>query len=137
MGWTYMLCAWDYLQRVQSLLLSVSRSDTGSDTCSDTGSDTCSDTGSDTCSDTGFDTVAGDNDDTPVGRMQVILCAELGQLVVQMFMGLLYRVSAMHCNNHQQHDSLSNGDHHHHHHHYSCSNLQALVREQREEQTVE
>jgi hypothetical protein len=124
-----MLCAWDYLPRAQSLLLSVSICDTCSDSCSDTGSDTCSDTGS--------NTGAGDNDDTPVGRMQVILCAELGQLVVQMFMGLLYRVSAMHSNNHQQHDSLSNGDHHHH---YSCSNpiyLQAFVREKREDETLE
>jgi len=104
-------------------MLSWHFSDTSAgDTCSDTGSDTGSDTSSDTGSDTGHDT--DDNDasqhiDTPGGRMQVILRAELGQLVVQVFMGLLYRVSAMHSNNH----------------HYNCSNpsyLQAIVRDQSE-----
>merc|ERR1712200_366961 len=118
-----MLCAWDFLQRNQSLLLSVPTWDTTS--CSNT----CSDNYSDSSSDTGSNAFAGDNDHTTGGRMQVVLHAELGQLAVQMFMGLLCRVSAMHGNNHHKHDRPSND--------YSCSKpiyLQKLVRKQREDE---
>jgi len=71
---------------------------------------------------------AGGNDDhhTTGGRMQVILRTELGQLVVQMFMALLRRVSAMHGNNN--------------HHDYSCSKpiyLQEILRGQSEDKALE
>jgi hypothetical protein len=133
MGWTYMLCAWDFLQRNQSLLLSVPTWDTSScsNTCSDNSSDTSSDTYSDSGSDTGSNAGAGDNDHTTGGRMQVVLHEELGQLAVQMFMGLLCRVCGMHSNNHQRHDSPSND--------YSCSKpiyLQKIVRKQREDEAL-
>ena len=85
-----------------------------------------------TGSDAGSNTGASDNDHTTGGRMRIILRAELGQLVVQMFMGLLCRVSAMHGNNHHKHDRPSND--------YSCSKpiyLQKLVREQREDEALE
>jgi len=55
--------------------------------------------------------------------MRVILCAELGELVVQMFMGLLCRVSGMHGNND-----------------YSCPKpiyLQAHVRKKSEDEALE
>ena len=118
-----MLCAWEHLPRAQPSLLSVSSwhfaNTSACDTCSDTCSDTCTDTCSDTCSDAGPDTDdndAGQHIDTPGGRMQVILRAELGHMVVQVFMGLLYRVSAMHSNNH--------------HYNSNPSYLQAFVRGQ-------
>merc|ERR1719219_2044958 len=134
MGWTYMLCAWDYLPRNQSLLLSVPTWGTSScsNTCSDNSSDTSSDTYSDSGSDSGSNACASNNDLTTGGRMQVILRAELGQLAIQMFMGLLCRVSAMHGNNHQKHDSPSND--------YSCSKpiyLQVLVCGKREDEALE
>lgn len=140
-----MLCNGDYLPRTQSLLLSVptwdtscsntssdNSSDTSSDTYSDNSSDTSSDTYSDSGSDSGSNACAGNNDLTTGGRMQVILRAELGQLAIQMFMGLLCRVSAMHGNNHQKHDSPSND--------YSCSKpiyLQVLVRGKGEDEALE
>merc|ERR1712243_394152 len=96
------------------------------------GTSSCSNTCSDSSSDSGSNACASNNDLTTGGRMQVILRAELGQLAVQMFMGLLCRVSAMHGNNHPKHDSPSND--------YSCSKpiyLQVLVREKREDEALE
>jgi len=48
------------------------------------------------------------HDETPVGRMQVFLRAEFRQLVVQMFVGLLYRVLTM-CSNYAEQHCLSDG----------------------------
>jgi len=81
-----------------------------------------------TGSDAGSNTGAGDNDHhhTTGGRMQVILRTELGQLVVQMYMALLCRVSFMHGNNN--------------HHDYSCSkttHLQEIVRGKSEDEALE
>jgi len=89
----------------------------------------------------------GDNDQhAPVGRVQVFLRAEFRQLVIQMFVGLLYRVLTMRSNydDHKQHGycdghnnlrdssiSHSNGDNGHkgptHFHDSAAAGLQVLV----------
>merc|ERR1719474_2040033 len=122
MGWSYLLCAWDYLQRAQPVLLSV-HSWRFSDTIAV--NDDTSAVNDDTSAvnvDDDYDTSIDDNADNHFNeRVQAFLRAELRQLVVQMLMGLLQRVFAMH-------DSPSNdyynnpGDDNHNH-----TSLQALV----------
>jgi len=107
-------------------------------------SDTSSDTSSNNSSDTSFDTSSGNNDnddntsrydkhiDTPAERVQVVLRAELRQLVIQMFMVLLQRLFAVHGNSHQYNNGHCNlGDYHLNYFHDSiASALQAVVCEQ-------
>merc|ERR1719285_685634 len=99
MGWSYLLCAWLYLPRAKPLLPSVHSwrfSDTSSDTIA------VNDDTSAVNADDDYDTSIDDNADNHFNeRVQAFLRAELRQLVVQMLMGLLQRVFAMH-------DSLSN-----------------------------
>jgi len=99
MGWSYLLCAWLYLPRAKPLLPSVHSwrfSDTSSDTTA-VNDDTSAVNDNDD-----YDTSIDHNADNHFNeRVQAFLRAELRQLVVQMLMGLLQRVFAMH-------DSFSN-----------------------------
>jgi len=118
MGWSYLLCAWLYLPRAQPLLPSVHSwrfSDTSSDTTA-VNDDTSAVNDNDD-----YDTSIDDNADNHFNeRVQAFLRAELRQLVVQMLMGLLQRVFAMHGS--PSNDYYNNpGDDNHH------TSLQALV----------
>jgi len=71
-------------------------------------SDTGANYNNDTSSDDHHD---GDDDqhvDIPAWRVQVLLCAEFGQLVIQMYVGLLHRVCTM-CSNYAEQHCLSDG----------------------------
>lgn len=121
-----MLCLWVYLPSVQHALLTVCRGPYDNAATSNAAT-----------SNGDKDDQHGDKDDqhidTRFGRVQVLLRTELGQLVVQMFMGLLYGVPTM-CRNHNCN---------HHDHNGFCNNpisaynssisagLQVLVRRQR------
>jgi len=105
MGWNHLLRVWVCLPRAQPILLAVHSRNFSDNGATDDDDDADDDDAED-------DNDASSDDDheqhAETGRVQALLRAELGQLVVQMHMGLLYRVLAMYNNDQQQH-CFSNG----------------------------
>lgn len=141
-GWSHLLHVWVYLQRAQPVLFAVRTRHVSDDGASDIDNNPREDCNCD------------DNDNqhvnTQFGSVQVVLRAELGQLVVQMLVGLLCGMPTM-CNNfgdNQQHfhthgyldghvDLRDNSGSHSYHndvwnkpthfHHSTAAGLQVLV----------
>merc|ERR1711876_102005 len=98
--WGHMLCVWVYLPRAEPILLSMRTWHFSDGRANDNNAFS---------SDDNHNGDGDQHDETPVGRMQVFLRAEFRQLVVQMFVGLLYRVLTM-CSNYDDfHDSTAAG----------------------------